>query len=97
MSSELVLPVITLLGIILSFVTARSTASSESLKALAEVVKTLRSERKADKEEFDAEKKILEQQLARRDAYIDLLIRTLNEHSIQVPPMPPISDGISLS
>lgn len=89
MSNEMLLIITTLVGVILTYLNARTTASSGAIAALSETVETLRNElkeekkaRKEDKEEmekrFDAERK-------RYKKYIELLIHHMQEADIPVP------------
>jgi hypothetical protein len=80
-----ILIVSTVIGLIVSWFTARQTASSESVKSLSLALSSLRGEFEEVKKEYNREKKlnkIFEQ-------YIERLIETLNKNNLEVPKMDP--------
>ena len=84
LSDTQILIITTVFGLVVSWVTARSTASSESVKSFSIALAGLRAE-------FEAVQK--ERILERREreaykAYIEVLVKLLNHHEISVPPFP---------
>lgn len=80
-----ILIVSTVIGLIVSWFTARQTASSDSVKSLSLALSSLRAEFEEVKKEYAREKKlnkIFEQ-------YIERLIETLNKNGVEVPKMDP--------
>lgn len=75
----------TVIGLAVSWFTARQTASSDSVKSLSLALSSLRAEFEEVKKEYAREKKlnkIFEQ-------YIERLIETLNKNGVEVPKMDP--------
>jgi len=74
----------TTIGLMVSWFTARQTASSEAVKSLSLALASLRTEFEEVKKDYDTEK--ADNKMLRR--YIELLIEIMNLHGIEVPPMP---------
>lgn len=92
----IILSVVTLIGTVLTFITARNTASYTAVTALSEAVETLRGElnaereaRKKDKAEFELmiadEKKERIEERKKYKAYIDLLVESIEKAGLEVP------------
>lgn len=73
-----------LVGIVVSVMTARATASSEAVKSLNLALTSLRTEFEANKEA----RKVEQRERDAYKAYIETLVKLLNAHGITVPPFP---------
>lgn len=85
MSNEMLLFISSLVGIILTYINARNTASSGAIAALSETIETLRAELTEEKKARKEDKKELEEELKRYKAYIELLIRHMKDAEIPIP------------
>lgn len=81
--NDYLLAAIALLQVVLAFFSARSTASTETVKALSDAVKTLRQEREADRKALIKVTK----QAGEQAQYITTLVTLMVRAGIEVPPM----------
>lgn len=81
---------ITIMQLILAITTARSTASSETIKALSTAVATLRTENTEMQKARKKREREIERDLQRYIAWTQLLVMELQNAGMTVPPMPEI-------
>ena len=86
--NDYLLAIIALLQIVLAFFSARSTASTEAIKAQSDAIRTLRTEREADRKALI---EITKESRAQAQ-YINTLVALMVRAGIEVPIMPEIKE-----